>query len=261
MLIDTEFCVIPPILPNRTDGLYDSLRNNEFFVLYQPIFDISSHGVFLCVGAEALLRLWQYGKYISACYFIDCIKSLPEFRYSVSKFVVSRVIEDAKQVPSIQFSINLFSDDLRDNTFVDWLLSAVAVSGQNPDRFIIEINECAADCDYFSENIFRLKKEGIKIALDDWGKEESNLSRLLLYPNYIKIDKMFAPDEDNPDSLKCCLITQFAGHLFNAETIIEGVENKFQLQIAKTMGIDKAQGFLWSKAIPLNRLIRNYVNG
>lgn len=240
VLIKTEIIDIPRILPDKTDALYSSLYNKEFLVWYQPVFDIRSYGTYLCVKAEALLRLYSNGEVFSAYQFIDSIKKHPEFRFSLSKFVVSRV-----------------EDDL----FVDWFLSAIDKSGQNPDRFVVEVSECAGDFDRFAENIVKLKIKGLKIALDDWGKEESNLSRLLLYPDFVKIDKMFVPNEDCPDLLKCCLITQFASHIFNTETIIKGIENKYQLQIAKTLGIDKAQGFFWSEAIPLEKLIRDYING
>lgn len=261
VLIKTEIIDIPRILPDKTDALYSSLYNKEFLVWYQPVFDIRSYGTYLCVKAEALLRLYSNGEVFSAYQFIDNIKKHPEFRFSLSKFVVSRVIEDSKKAYSIRLSVNLFSEDLEDDLFVDWFLSAIDKSGQKPDRFVVEVSECAGDFDRFAENIVKLKIKGLKIALDDWGKEESNLSRLLFYPDFVKIDKMFVPNEDCPDLLKCCLITQFASYIFNTETIIEGIENKYQLQIAKTLGIDKAQDFFWSEAIPLEKLIRDYING
>lgn len=261
MILNTEItqpyaCLIDPV-----EDLYSSLYRGEFLIFYQPIFDILSHGHLPCVAAEALLRLRnKEGVIVPAYRFIDRVRLFRDIRLALSRFVLLQVLNDLKKIdkPGFHIHVNFFPEDLTTDVFLDWVLNTIASFDER--NIIIEVTEFTnSNGICLSDSLFKIKKAGIKVALDDWGQAESNLSRLFLHPNQMKIDRFFVPSHDNPDSLKGCIICQFAASLFNVETALEGIETETQLKIAQAMGINYGQGFFWSKAVPIESLIRNWI--
>jgi len=251
LILNTEIIEIPSLF-NPVQELYDSLRDKDFHVFYQPIVDLQGHGVTTVIGAEALLRISRNGRIIQAHEFIDRVRNVPDLRCSLSRFVASKVLEDCKVLDGLEVRINLYPEDIGQDHFLDWFLSVVQRSSIPPSQICVEIIESSSKGLDFSDSLFLLRKAGLKLALDDWGIEESNVSRLFLYPDEIKIDRFFVPTNGN-DNLKGCILSKFAASLFGAKCTLEGIETKEDLLIAKAIGIEYGQGFYWSKAVPVQK--------
>lgn len=118
--------------------------------------------------------------------------------------------------------------------------------------FEVSEQEIIGDPFYLQEAVKKLKQSGIQIAIDDIGYGNSNLeSIIVLEPEWIKIDKGIVRDchkiPRNYDLLR--KISEIA-NVLKVKMIVEGIEQKQELQKVKELGIEYAQGFLWSKPVP-----------
>lgn len=112
---------------------------------------------------------------------------------------------------------------------------------------VIEIYEGAvSDENRLAEAIANYRERGYKIAIDDFGKEHSNLERLwTLAPEYVKLDGAIIQQAEFNTRLQRILpkLVEII-HELDAEVIIEGVETQAQLELARYAGIHLVQGFL-----------------
>lgn len=118
-------------------------------------------------------------------------------------------------------------------------------------RLVLELSEQhgCCDTDALNDAIRELRKDGIRIAIDDLGLAHSGLQRwLLLRSDYVKIDRFFCQYIDrNPD--KCALLSSLialARHL-GTTLIAEGVERPEEALRLQELGIDLMQGYYFQR--------------
>ena len=102
------------------------------------------------------------------------------------------------------------------------------------------------------EIIKGIKKLGPRIALDDFGTGYSSLNYIKQLPlDIIKVDKTFIDDiaEDEYAQAFIKLIVELSDTI-DTSIIVEGVENKNQLDILKDLGVDYIQGFYYGRPVP-----------
>ncbi|MDR0867404.1 MAG: EAL domain-containing protein [Planctomycetota bacterium] len=133
--------------------------------------------------------------------------------------------------------------------------------GVNPRKLVIEITEeeFNADIREFSAVLAYYKHLGCRVAIDDYGKEASNLDRLArLEPSYLKI---------NMDYIHRCGNLYYREYLrslisfakqVGIEVICEGVETEKQLAACIAAGGRYHQGYLLARPQP--ELRRDAVN-
>jgi len=136
-------------------------------------------------------------------------------------------------------------DKFDQNLFVD--------RGMQMNNCVLEITERMAIKDFalFHSKLKELKGCGLKIAVDDVGSGYASLDTIAnTRPDYVKIDISLVHDVD-VDSLKQGIfeaITSFC-HKNNIYTIAEGIERKEELEKIRSLGVQAAQGFLFSPPI------------
>ena len=97
----------------------------------------------------------------------------------------------------------------------------------------------------------KLMKRGCHVAIDDFGKEESNLLRLMQMPfSVLKIDKAVVWTIDTTSFSKDLIseIIYFL-HKYGIQITAEGIENQLQAKELSDMGCDFLQGYLISKPV------------
>jgi diguanylate cyclase (GGDEF)-like protein/PAS domain S-box-containing protein len=246
---------------NLANQMRHALARNEFRLLYQPIVDLNSLEVH---KAEALLR-WHKSEQelVSPALFIPIAEETSQI-VEIGEWVfkeAAKAIKSCRQniSPDFQISINKSPVQFRINhahhaTWFDYLRS-LELPGSS---LVVEITEgLLLDK---SENLGRqfqaFKEAGIQVALDDFGTGYSSLSYLKQYDiDYIKIDQIFVKNlaPDSEDLILCEAIIVMA-HKLKMQVIAEGVETRQQLEILKAAGCDFAQGYYFSKPIPLEDL-------
>jgi EAL domain-containing protein (putative c-di-GMP-specific phosphodiesterase class I) len=96
-----------------------------------------------------------------------------------------------------------------------------------------------------------LKRMGIRLTLDDFGKGYSSLSYLKRFPfDVLKIDRAFVSSvtEDPEDAGLCKAITAMASSL-SLLVVAEGVERLDQWEYLHALGVDLAQGYYISRPL------------
>ncbi|QOP46039.1 EAL domain-containing protein [Sulfurimonas paralvinellae] len=164
--------------------------------------------------------------------------------------VTRRIVANAFKVfhsTDYEFSINITSNDINLGYLEEFLMLHVQKYNIDPSRVVLELLEDIVTLTESNmlEQIRSLRKRGFKIALDDFGMENSNFSRLLeLHPDYLKIDGIFIKDilENEKSLLIVETIVEFCKKS-GIKVIAEYVHNEATLQKIEELGIDYSQGY------------------
>ncbi|KJU82191.1 cyclic diguanylate phosphodiesterase (EAL) domain protein [Candidatus Magnetobacterium bavaricum] len=207
---------------------------------------------------EALVRMKDStGAIISPIYFLEPARKTGIFT-SITKIMIDKTFEYFRDKP-YEFSINITDFDFKEGFLPDYLSQSTSRHDIPPSRVVLEILEGISmkGTKDTIEQIGALSAMGFKIAIDDFGTEYSNFSRLLeLHADYIKIDGSFikglATDQNSRKIVKS--ITDFA-HSIDTEVIAEYVHCKEVQEIVLELGIDYSQGYYFSEPIrDINKL-------
>jgi len=235
------------------------LRRREFFLEYQPIIELTSGQ---WVGAEALLR-WNHprlgvvmpGKFISEIEQTSVIGPLTEFVLATALAEL-----DACSVPDgFRVSVNLAPHHTELRGFPEDLSSTLTRSATRM-QVVLEITERGlfAGLSAVHVSVAKLKAQGVKFAVDDFGTENSNISLLQRFPfDYIKIDRQFIDRVASRDRQLIEGISFLANKL-GASIVAEGVEEIGQYEALKEIGVAFAQGFFFQRPLGIGEFERIY---
>jgi EAL domain-containing protein (putative c-di-GMP-specific phosphodiesterase class I) len=145
-------------------------------------------------------------------------------------------------------AVNLSARTLCHPAFERLVLEALTAGGIDATRLVIDVSEAiTADSALTVSDALRvLRARGVRVALDDFGRGSSALSRLEQLPiDQIKVDRMFLANiEDEWARAPVAEAIVAMGHGLGVEVVVEGVETDAQLAFARRLGFDLAQGWL-----------------
>lgn len=235
-----------------------ALAQDSLYFVFQAKFAAQSR---LPVSAEALIRWKLNDEIISPAEFIP----LAEQSYlmpSVDRFVIREACRLLRQwldrgVEPLQLSINLSARYLFDDKTIRYIFEKLGEFDLPGHYLEIEVTEYSLirDVKATVNNMQRLQRAGIAIAIDDYGTGHSNLETVLSLPlQNLKIDQSFIRDGMSSEKGRAILenILQLAQAL-QIKTTAEGVETEEQLQFLQVSGCDYIQGYLLSKPLPLEQ--------
>jgi diguanylate cyclase (GGDEF)-like protein/PAS domain S-box-containing protein len=236
--------------------LKTALAAGQIEVHYQPLIDISGHR--LC-GFEALLR-WRHPTrgMISPSDFIPIAEASGLINVIGEWVLRTACAEAATWRDDITIAVNLSAVQFRAPGLVNAVVGALAHAGLAPRRLELEITETVllAETEATLATLHKLRDFGVRIVLDDFGTGYSSLSYLRGFPfDKIKIDRSFV--KDVADRVDCSAIIAAISGLAKSlgiATTAEGVETREQLAFLRAQGCTQAQGFLFSPAVPPERL-------
>jgi len=238
------------------NGLRHALKNDEFFLHYQPQISLADQSV---IGAEVLVR-WQHPELglVSPGEFIR-IAELSGHILPLGNWIFHQVIRQAKVwqeegLPDITLSVNLSAVQFRQNHLVQQITSMLTETGLPPSAIEIELTESLAMEDPLAaiDIIDALHAAGIALAIDDFGTGYSSLAYLKRFRiSKLKIDQSFVRDiasDANDRAIVNAIITMAQSLGF--KTIAEGVETAEQLAFLREHGCHEVQGYYFSKPLP-----------
>jgi diguanylate cyclase len=158
----------------------------------------------------------------------------------------------------VRVAMNLSPRELENGSVDDMIVAGLDGRRLPASMLEVEITEEAPiDRQRVSEKLERLSDFGISIALDDFGTGFSTLAALRdSRIRKVKIDKGFiggiAGSLD--DQLLVKAVIDLGGAL-GIEVLAEGVETEEDCETLRALGCTTAQGFLFSKAVPLEKAI------
>jgi len=232
--------------------LHQALAREEMVVHYQPLQDLRSGRIH---GVEALVR-WRHPRkglllpqeFISLAEVTGLIVPLGSY---VLRTACAQVREwQQTGHPELMVSVNLSARQLQDPAFAPQVLAILAETGLEPRFLDLEITENNAMQSASStiEVLARLKAEGVRISIDDFGIGYSSLSYLRQLPiDTLKIDQSFVRNiaTVRGDSAIVTAVIVMA-HALKLEVVAEGVETNSQLAFLGARRCDRIQGFLFS---------------
>lgn len=240
------------------EDLKQCVRNDfkGFELFFQPFIDPDGGAV---AGCECLLR-WK-GERIRDSYPMEFIKVLED--YGEIREVGFWVMEQAvKQQAAwrdtygdLQISFNVSYQQFLDDTFEERAISCVKKYGANPNYIIIELTESCQveDPKELAAMFGRLREQGFKMALDDFGTAYASMEMLKWLPvDYIKVEHSFIRELAKPgheiDYVIVDSLLEMCRRL-GYHSIIEGVENSKVADIVGNLNATLLQGYHYSHPV------------
>ena len=236
--------------------LQKAIKTNQLALYYQPQISLVNNQV---IGAEALLR-WPDPTYKNIS--IEELVILAEHTGIINELTLWVIEQACKDLVELinsghkehTISVNLSAKNLAINNLAE-KIENILIKHQAPAHLLkFELTESAfvESQDVLIKLVDELSALGIKVVLDDFGTGYASLSYLVNYHfSELKIDKSFIFDLVNNPAHQVIVQTSIdMAHQLNLSITVEGVETQEIHQLLKQMNADRAQGYLYAKALP-----------
>jgi diguanylate cyclase (GGDEF)-like protein len=241
------------------DKLRTAVLDRGLEVHYQPKIDTRTRRV---RGVEALVR-WQHPTrgLLAPDTFLTLAEDvglMGELTRSVLRQSLDQLAAWRARGRDLSIAINLSASSLIDLELPDLVRSLLAERHLPASCLEIEITEefLMSDRDRAREILGRLREQGVRIAVDDYGTGYSSLAYLKELPvDELKLDKSFVRNMmEDPRAMAIVASTIGLAHSLGMEMVAEGVEDAATAAHLASSGCDVEQGWLYSKAVPAAEL-------
>jgi len=231
--------------------LEQALAGNQFAVVFQPIESAHTGRV---VAAEALLR-WNHptrgllapGAFLDLADESGLIAPIGDWVLNESARTVAEWISTGLVDRSMSIHVNASRRQLSDITFVDRALTILRDNRLEGSQLVFETSEATLVDNNPSvlRTVTALKRQGVRIAVDDFGAGYSSLASLRTFPaDLLKLDGTLVRDvgrTDGGDDPMVRSLIQLA-HSLNLVVCAEWVTTEDHVQRLKVLGCDLLQG-------------------
>ncbi|ERJ13640.1 bifunctional diguanylate cyclase/phosphodiesterase [Haloplasma contractile] len=246
-----------------------AIENREFKLVYQPILDLNSKHV---EYIEALVR-WDHkdkglispGQFLKIAEDIGVMTEIDSIVIDKSLSEFKELKESIQNTKRVVITINISPMKLLHNSFIAELTSKINEYNIDSNEVCIEINENTFmnNIEECAKQISELRKLGVQVALDDFGREYSSLSILdRVEFDIIKLDGLFVQNVKNERNRRIIKMLVDNSETFGEKVIVEGIETEehdFQLrQLSCKLG----QGFYYARPTTIDhvrKIILNHV--
>ncbi|MDP2227995.1 MAG: EAL domain-containing protein, partial [Moraxellaceae bacterium] len=238
-----------------------AVERDELVMHLQPKVDVFTGAV---TSAEALVR-WQHpergfvppGEFIP---FAEQSGRIGMLTHWMLGKAMQLTTQWAKNGRPVQISVNVSSRDVLDERFPA-ALEALLVRHQGLPQWIrLEITESGVmeDAERALRVLHQIRDLGFSLSIDDFGTGYSSLSYLKKMPvAELKIDRSFIHGaRAGTDAATLLRSTIDLGHNLALSVVAEGVETPEEWALLRDLGCDYIQGFLASRALPVDEFLR-----
>ncbi|MBN3756776.1 EAL domain-containing protein [Paraburkholderia sp. Tr-20389] len=234
--------------------MQQALAARELSLAWQPVVDRAARNT---VCAEALLR-WNHPELgiVPPARFVPVAEHAGLIEH-IGDWVIEQACAQAAQwrlhvAPDLCVAVNVSPLQLN-RRFVRKVSRVLEISGLPPSALELEITESQPMLDTRSvvSTIAAIANFGVKFVIDDFGTGYSSLSYLRRLPVHgLKIDRSFVMGLPF-DSRSAAIVEGLAkiAHSIALTVTAEGVETDEQATFLRECGIDRMQGFLFSRAV------------
>jgi diguanylate cyclase (GGDEF)-like protein/PAS domain S-box-containing protein len=242
------------------NALYHALARNEFELVYQPQVEIGSGQV---TGVEALLR-WR-SKSLGLVMPVDFIPVAEEtgLIVPIGEWVLRTACAEAKALETrlgrpVIMGVNFSPRQFQQEGLPRIVEDALTSSGLSPKSLELEITEniLVSDSAKAMRVLDRIRALGVRLAIDDFGTGFSSMSYILKFNvDRLKIDQSFIRNMiSDPNSFAVTRAIIALARGLNINVVAEGVETEEILELLKREGCDEAQGYFYSKPVPMSAI-------
>jgi diguanylate cyclase (GGDEF)-like protein/PAS domain S-box-containing protein len=244
------------------NDLHQALNKGQLHLYYQPQVHAHNGRIF---GVEALAR-WHHPVFGD----IPALKFIPIAEESgLIESLGSWVLEEAcrqlsawrvEGVEDIRMAVNLSAQQLRAPGLAQTVAAVLKRHGLKGSDLELEITESVAmeNPERATSQLQALRDIGIQLAIDDFGTGYSSLAYLKRLPiQVLKLDRTFVRDiETDPSDAEISAATIALAHNLGLKVIAEGVETEAQRDYLIQRQCDFMQGYLFSKPLPAEAVLK-----
>ncbi|MFS0555707.1 EAL domain-containing protein [Brevibacillus sp. 179-C9.3 HS] len=233
----------------------------ELSLYYQPLYDLRTGKI---IGAEALVRWNHQQKGLLPPDWVFLLAEKSGLTLLVEEWVIRTACkqniawQDAG-LPPLVTCVNLSSYALESDQLGSTIQTILDETNLQPHYLELEFTEDSTrDGERTIEILAELKRIGVKISLDDFGKGYSCIQHLSRFAmNKLKIDQSCVRECMNDVTQATVIKTVMAmARSLGVQVTAEGVETQEQLEFLWQLGCDSAQGFWFSEPMPAEDLAR-----
>ncbi len=236
--------------------LRDAFEKDEFFVVYQPTFDLRE---MVPTGMEALIR-WRHPTrgIVQPDDFVPLLEETGLI-VDVGRWVLREACRQGAEWRQagheVGIAVNVAARQLDRDEFVHEVRDALSDSGLEPEQLTIEITETTimANAEETAGRLASIKEIGVRVAIDDFGTGYSSLAYLQRFPvDALKIDRSFISKMSNDAEGETLIRTLVQlGKSLSIETLAEGIEQAQELNLLREESCDTGQGFLFARPLDI----------
>ena len=236
-----------------------ALDEDQLDVAYQPLVRLEGQRI---VGVEALVR-WNHPtrglippeEFLVAAERGPLIHRLGSW---ILRAACQQLVDwSAELGPNAlhEVAVNVSPRQLLDPHFTETVADALAVTGLDPRRLVLEITESTAMAPNSQEQLLALRATGVRLSIDDFGTGHSSLSRLAALPvNALKVDRSFVRDIPSTGDAPLVRAMIAMAHSLGLTVVAEGIETERQMDYLTALGCEHGQGYLFSRPVPAAEL-------
>jgi len=242
--------------------LRQALERDELELHYQPMVSLRGGEI---VGLEALVR-WRHperglldpGEFVEVAEESGLIEPIGRWvQESACRDALSwhRLRPDERP---LDISVNLSARQVASPDLAGTIGEILTATGLDPVNMRLEITESALveESATATGNLEALSELGVGLVLDDFGTGYSSLAYLNRFPfDGLKVDRSFV-EALGVEQERTAIVEAIVGmaRALSLDVIAEGVENEAQLSEVERLGCDYAQGHLFARALPAERI-------
>ncbi|MCH4810339.1 putative bifunctional diguanylate cyclase/phosphodiesterase [Vreelandella neptunia] len=244
------------------NALKQALANDEFSVVYQPIYSTLTDEI---CGAEVLVR-WLHPVLgpVSPDRFITVAEDIGVI-HELGSWVMHKGCAELQRwkaaFPELELhlNVNVSGVELNRTGYVSQIKDILAQTGIDAHDLQVEITESVFlhQPETIAQVLEGIRELGVRIALDDFGTGYSALGYIDRYPiDAIKIDQSFVSRMmayHRSDAIVRSILS--LGRALNIDITAEGVETLPQLLRLREMECPFVQGFLLSRPVNAEKIM------
>jgi diguanylate cyclase (GGDEF)-like protein/PAS domain S-box-containing protein len=237
-------------------ALRHAVDRDELRVHYQPIVSLLTGKI---IGFEALLR-WQRGEQLVSAEEIVPVAEETGLILPIGEWVLREALQQLRLWRSadpdrdpLHIHVNLSPRQFLHPNLYSQVERALVATSIDPQTLHLEVTESVLieNEDAAATLLRSLSDAKIRLSLDDFGTGYSSLSTLRRFPfDLLKIDRSFlAADVDGTRADEIVRTIGNLARVLGMEVTVEGLESAQQVERMRTLGIDYAQGFYFSRPV------------
>ena len=241
--------------------LRGALARGEFLLHYQPVIELTSHRP---CALEALVR-WRQpdgtismpGTFIGIAEDMGLIRAIGDWVLATACSELGVLVKSGSCVQRI--AVNVSARQLQVAGFADSVERVLQENGLPPASLELELTESVLidDLAETKHNLKQLSALGVRLSIDDFGTGYSSLGYLHRYPFFdvLKIDRSFVEAAHTSTAARLIESIIAMAHGLGMQVVAEGVETEPQLAFLAERRCEFAQGYLFSRPLPLAALL------
>lgn len=220
---------------------------------FQPIFRFQPGGRLEVAAFEGLVRPFRGSEGMTPAAFFNAVAAADRMHVETLSRTLHLLNAGACLDPSaslfVNFDPSLFCEPAVARAALRDMRLVLHEAGIDPARIVCEVTEQRAAESALHMFVEALRDHGFRIAVDDYGAEESGIQRInALKPDIVKFDAHWITRlmSSGPGfALLEAMVSEFRSR--GIVNLFEGIEEAWQLELAEKCGVDMVQGYVLAR--------------